>query len=89
MAPRADWWFELSLNDSAGKSVAQLTAPLVSETYLTTMWQEGEIVRGEHDLAIPADLPPDTYRLSLTLLPDNETPAGSAYLGSVRVERPN
>lgn len=85
-APRADWWFELALTDPSGKTVAQLSAPLVSETYSTTMWQEGEIIRGEHDLPIPADLAPDTYRLSLTLLPDQHTPAGSAYLGSVRVQ---
>lgn len=87
-APRADWWFHLSLTDNGGSSVAELNAPLVSETYLTTMWQKDEIVRGEHDLQIPADLPPDTYRLSLTLLPDQETEAGNAYLGTVRVEKP-
>jgi len=44
------------------------------------------VVRGEHDLLIPPDLPPDTYRLSLSLYPDAETEAGSAYLGTVRVE---
>lgn len=87
-APRADWWFRLALTDGAGQTVAELSAPLVSETYLTTMWQEGEIVRGEHDLQIPADLPPDTYRLSVTLLPDQDTEAGNAYLGTVRVEKP-
>ncbi len=88
-APRADWWFELALTDPTGKSVAQLSAPLVSETYLTTMWQEGEIIRGEHDLLIPPDLPPDTYRLGLTLFPDRDTAAGSAYLGSLRVQKPD
>ena len=86
-APRADWWFNLALTDGSGKSVAQLSAPLVSDTYPTTMWQKGEIVRGEHDLQIPADLPPDNYRLGLTLLPDQQTEAGSAYLGSVRVQK--
>ncbi|MGE5602601.1 MAG: glycosyltransferase family 39 protein [Nitrososphaerales archaeon] len=87
-APRADWWFELSLTDATGKSVAELSAPLVSDTYSTTMWQKGEIVRGEHDLLIPADLRPDLYRLSLTLLPDQQTQAGIAYLGTVQVEKP-
>jgi 4-amino-4-deoxy-L-arabinose transferase-like glycosyltransferase len=88
VTPRADWWFDLALSDSGGRTVASLQAPLVSETYGTTMWQEGEIVRGEHDLQLPADLPPDTYRLSLVLLPDAKTPAGTAYLGTVRVEEP-
>jgi mannosyltransferase len=85
-APRADWWFVLTLSDSTGRSVATLEAPLVSSTYLTTLWQEGDVVRGEHDLLVPPDLPPDTYRLSLSLYPDARTEAGSAYLGTVRIE---
>jgi mannosyltransferase len=88
VSPRADWWFALSLSDKTGAEVTTLTAPLVSETYLTTLWQQDEIVRGEHDLLIPADLEPDSYRLSLTLLPDEITEAGSAYLGTVKVQRP-
>ena len=87
--PRADWWFNLALNDSDGHTVASLQAPLVGDTYCTTLWEEGEVVRGEHDLNIPVDLPPDTYRLSLTMLPDTDTPAGvAAYLGTVNVSRP-
>ena len=69
----------LSLTDGSGKSVAQLNAPLVSDTYLTTMWQEGEIVRGEHDLQIPADLPPDT------LPAEPDAAAGSADGSGKRV----
>jgi len=88
VSPRADWRFHLVLTDAAGNAVADLRAPLVSETYLTTMWQEGEIVRGEHDLLVPADLAPDAYRLSLVLLPDENTEAGAAYLGTVRVQAP-
>lgn len=89
VAPRADWWFELTLNDSAGHPITRLDAPLVGETYLTTAWQKGEIVRGEHDMPLPADLPPDVYRLSLVLLPDAETPTSVAYLGTVRVLPPS
>jgi mannosyltransferase len=85
--PRADWWFDLALTDSNGTPVANLSAPLVSDTYSTTMWQKDEIVRGEHDLQVPADLAPGTYRLSLTMLPDQDTEAGSAYLGTVRVTK--
>jgi mannosyltransferase len=86
--PRADWWFNLAINDSAGHTVASRQAPLVGEMYSTTLWQKDEIVRGEHDLDLPADLPPDTYRLSLTMLPDTDTQAGVAYLGTVKVSRP-
>ena len=86
--PRADWWFDLALSDGSGRTVANLQAPLVSEIYGTTLWQEGEIVRGEHDLQLPDDLPPDTYRLSLIMQPDTNTPAGTAYLGTVQVQKP-
>lgn len=86
IAPRADWWFDLTLSDASGRTVASLQAPLVSESYSTPLWQEGEVVRGEHDLGLPPDLPPDTYRLSLILLPDAQTPAGTAYLGTVKVQ---
>ena len=85
--PRADWWFELVLSDRKGQSVAQLQAPLVSDSYSTRMWQPGEIVRGEHDLMIPASLPPGTYQLSLIMNPDTDTPAGTAYLGNLQVTR--
>ncbi len=88
VTPRADWWFELTLNDSAGHAITRLTAPLVGDTYLTPLWQKGEIVRGEHDLLLPADLPPNAYRLSLVLLPDEDTPTSSAYLGTIRVQTP-
>ena len=85
VAPRADWWFDLALSDASGNTVASMQAPLVSEVYGTTLWQEGEVARGEHDLLIPADLPPGQYRLSLIMTPDDKTPAGTAYLGTVRV----
>ncbi len=84
--PRADWWFDLTLNDEAGEAVAGLHAPLVGETYSTTLWNPGDVVRGEHDLDLSDSLRPGTYRLSLTVLPDTATPAGTAYLGAVKVE---
>lgn len=88
ITPRADWWFNLILSDANGRMVANLQAPLVSDLYATTLWQEGEIVRGEHDLGLPPDLPSDTYRLSLVLLPDSKTEAGTTYLGTVKVQEP-
>jgi hypothetical protein len=87
--PRADWWFDLVLSDNSGRTVANLRWPLVSAAYPTTQWAQGEIVRGEHDLQLPSDLPPGDYRLSLNMYPDSETEVGEAYLGTVFVsERP-
>ncbi len=86
--PRATWWFALSLSDSSGHNVANLRWPLVSDTYPTTAWAQGEVVRGEHDLQISSDTPPGRYRLSLTMYPDEETEAGTAYLGEVILADP-
>ena len=84
--PRADWWMDLTLTDRDGAIVSQLQAPLAGETYPTQLWDKDEIVRGDHDLLLPADLAPGSYRLSLTLLPDFDTPAGTAYLGEIEVK---
>lgn len=86
--PRAAWWFSLTLSDSSGHPVANLRWPLVSDSYPTTEWLKGEVVRGEHDLQIASDTPPGDYRLSLTLLPDDETEVGTAYLGTVKISDP-
>jgi mannosyltransferase len=86
--PRAAWWFDLFLSDNTGQTVANLHAPLVGEAYSTTLWSKDEIVRGEHDLTIPPEVPAGTYRLSLVVLPDIDTPAGTAYLGTVKVLPP-
>ncbi len=86
--PRADWWMDLTLTDRGGMIVSQLQAPLAGETYPTRVWDQNEIVRGDHDLLLPADLAPGQYRLSLTLLPDFDTPAGTAYLGEIEVKAP-
>ena len=67
--------------------VARLRLRWWALTYSTTFWEAHEIVRGEHDLSLPTSLVPATYRLSLTLLPDTNTPAGVTYLGTVQVNQ--
>lgn len=86
--PRAAWWFSLTLSDGSGHAVANLRWPLVGDAYPTTAWTKGEVVRGEHDLQIASETPPGDYRLSLTLLPDDETEVGTAYLGAVKISDP-
>lgn len=86
--PRAVWWFDLTLSDGSGHAVASLRWPLVSDSYPTTAWAAGEVVRGEHDLQISSETPAGDYRLSLTLYPDEETDVGAAYLGTVTLNDP-
>ena len=68
----------------SGPHGGQLQAPLVSETYGTTLWQNGEVVRGEHDLLIPDRSAARTLPAEPDLLPDSDTHGGqSASLGTV------
>ena len=80
-APMDDWRFTLALR---GQPVS-LTAPLASEAYPTNRWQPGEVVRGEHDLLLPPDLPPGRYRLVLSLAEGDGTPSRAVALGTIRV----
>jgi hypothetical protein len=86
--PRAHWWFDLILSDDTGHAVANLRWPLVGEYYPSSAWAQGEVVRGEHDLQISSDTPPGHYRLSLAMYPDDETEAGTVYLGTVTIATP-
>ncbi|HSN74291.1 MAG TPA: glycosyltransferase family 39 protein [Anaerolineae bacterium] len=65
--PTAAWWFTARLVSGADTEVASVSGPLVSELYPTLNWQEGEIVRGEHDMQIPDYVEPGRYQLQLFL----------------------
>ncbi len=65
--PTAAWWFTARLVKGADKELASINGPLVSERYPTLNWEQAEIVRGEHDLAIPDYVEPGRYQLQLFL----------------------
>jgi len=85
-APQADWWLTVSLRDRANREWTTLSAPLAGGGYPTSEWSAGEIVRGQHDLVLPVNLPPDRYRLilSLRLAPDAPSVA-ETILGEVSI----
>lgn len=62
--------YTIRLELGQGYSVVE-TDP-VGDAYPTTAWQEGEVVRGEHDLPIPPDLSPGRYPVFLTLMADGQ-----------------
>lgn len=66
--PGEDFFPRLQLFDSAGASLAELTAKPVAGTYPTAWWKAGELVRDPHALPIPAIVPPGRYRLALSLV---------------------
>jgi mannosyltransferase len=86
ITPAQDWVFRLELLDGRGRTVSELFSPPAGDAYPTSRWQAGEIVRGEHDLLLPAGLTPGRYRLRLTLLPGDASPTSSVILGTIAVQ---
>ena len=71
--PTAAWWFTARLVQGADTELAAVSGPLVSDLYPTLNWEQGEIVRGEHDLQIPDYVKPGRYQLQLFLHTGNPT----------------
>jgi len=58
-----DWQLGLQLVDKRGQSWAIKEERLIAGSYKTTLWQAGEVVRGQHDLLIPPGVPAGRYHL--------------------------
>lgn len=84
-APTQDWWVTVSLGDLPAGRRVDGQAPLASLAYAAPQWQVGEIVRGQLDLALPADLPRGTYPLRLAVHGQGAEPGQSAMVGSVNI----
>lgn len=55
------------------------------DTYPTTEWEEGEVLRDWHDLVLPADMPHGVYEVSLGVL-EGEELLGEVALGQIEVQ---
>jgi hypothetical protein len=66
--PRVDFSLSLQLIDRWGKVRKEEGTSLSADWYPTSLWEEGEFVRGQPALTLPADLPPGEYRLRLVLI---------------------
>lgn len=71
--PQEDFSLSLQLVDGRGKVIKEEMS-LSADWYPTSLWEEGEVVRGRPTLALPADLSPGEYRLRLTLLDQKGEP---------------
>ncbi len=65
--PKEDYLLALQLRDRAQKVVVEEVLPPAGEAYPTTWWEEGEIIRGQYDLVIPAEASSGEYTLSLRM----------------------
>jgi hypothetical protein len=73
--PSGDWQVAIGLVDSEEREWAGLAAEPVGG-YHTSLWQAGDVWRGQFNLVLPGDAPPGRYRLRVQLL----APEGSAPL---------
>ncbi|MGB5933737.1 MAG: glycosyltransferase family 39 protein, partial [Anaerolineae bacterium] len=72
--PQANFSLSLQLVDGWGKVREEKGASLSADWYPTSLWEEGEFVRGRPSLTLLSDLPPGEYRLRLTLLDQKGKP---------------
>jgi len=84
-APAGDWQVEIVLVDSSGRELVGMVAEPVGG-HPTSLWQTGDVWRGQFSLALPGDTPPGRYRLQVQPLPP-AGPAPQPFLSEpVRVE---
>jgi mannosyltransferase len=62
--PDADWGLTLRLIDEEGVLWTTRPSRPAGDGYPTTMWEAGEVVRGQHDILVPPEAPPGRYRLT-------------------------
>jgi mannosyltransferase len=84
--PGGDWQVAIDLLDPRGQERAEIVAEPVGG-YPTSRWQEGDVWRGQFNVAIPGDAPPGRYRLRVRpIAPDGSSP-GSFSSESFEVGR--
>jgi hypothetical protein len=71
--PSGDWQTTIDLVDSEEREWVGLAAEPVG-SYPTSLWQAGDVWRGQFNLALPVDMPPGRYRLRVQLLAPGVTP---------------
>jgi hypothetical protein len=84
--PSRDWQVAIGLVDSEEREWAGLVAEPV-EGYPTSLWQAGDVWRGQFNLALPADAPPGRYRLRAELLAPGGAPPEPFLSEPLTVER--
>ena len=57
----------LRLEDISGRARVERIAQPTEGLYPSTRWQSGELVRDQHNILLPPDLPKGTYRLTLAV----------------------
>jgi len=87
-----DLRMHLALVDENGAEARGWELPPVREDWPTTLWQRGEVWRGQHQLRLPAGLKSGHYRWQLQLFeaarPEARIPEAPVELGELWIEAP-
>jgi hypothetical protein len=83
-APGGRLLVRLELGDKA----AIVEGDAANDAYLTTQWAAGEVVRGDHMLWLPANLPAGRYPLYLSVLGDGKAIGSRVRLTEITVQIP-
>ncbi len=67
----SDYRLHLQMQDSTGNVWARGEFPLANEEYPTSRWKEGEVIRGQYDLAVDAAAPTGEQSLNFKIQPSN------------------
>ena len=79
-----DYLVSLELKDDHGEPWFLQQDRPVDGTYPTTEWDEGEVLRDWHDLAMPADMPQGAYQIFVGVL-EEERLLGEVVLDTIEV----
>jgi mannosyltransferase len=84
--PIPEYGVQLSLVNVAGQVVSQRTAPQAVAGYPSSLWQQGEFVRGQIAYVVASDTPAGDWQLQATLTTVDGRPVGlPATLARIRV----
>jgi hypothetical protein len=89
---QADLRVHLALVDGGGGETMAWELPPVRDDWPTTLWQAGDLWRGQHLLRLPAGLESGTYTWQLYLYestsPESRIPESPIALGQLRINAP-
>lgn len=87
-----DWRAHLTLDDEAGIEAIAWDLPPVRADWPTTLWQPGDLWRGQHLLRLPPQLDSGLYTWRLSLYPSSNPasrlPESPVILGQLNIDAP-
>jgi 4-amino-4-deoxy-L-arabinose transferase-like glycosyltransferase len=81
---RQDYLLSVGLKNTEGQVWLEQEGRPVDDTYATTEWDEGEVLRDWHDLALPGDIPQGLYEIFVGVL-EGQDSLGEVPLGQIEV----